>query len=80
MEYVVYVIESKERYRYTGLTINIEERLKEHNNKSLSIWTKRGNDWKLVYSEKFQKKSEAYKREKWLKTGKGREYLKKLLG
>ncbi len=78
MNYVVYVIKSKEGYVYTGMTDNLERRLFEHNNKALSFWTKRGTDWKLVYREEYVEKSEALKREKWLKTGVGREFLSSL--
>ncbi len=77
--YYVYVIESKEGFIYKGLTDNLERRLVEHNNKALSFWTKRGTDWKLIYNEEFDNKTEALKREKWLKTGVGRDYLKKIL-
>ena len=77
--YYVYVIESKEGFIYKGMTDNLERRLVEHNNKALSFWTKRGTDWKLIYNEEFDNKTEALKREKWLKTGVGRDYLKKIL-
>jgi putative endonuclease len=77
--YYVYVIESKERFHYKGMTDNLERRLVEHNNKELSFWTKRGTEWKLIYKEEFDNKTEALKQEKWLKTGVGREYLKKIL-
>lgn len=79
MKYYVYVIRSKEGFIYRGMTDNLERRLVEHNNKELSFWTKRGTDWKLIYREEFDNKTEALKREKWLKTGVGREYLKKIL-
>jgi len=36
-------------------------------------------EWELIYKEEFDNKTEALKREKWLKTGVGREYLKKIL-
>ncbi len=75
----VYVIKSKEGFIYKGMTEDLEKRLIEHNNKTLSFWTKRGTEWKLVYSEKFSEKSEALKREQWLKTGVGREFLAKIL-
>ncbi|MDP2362454.1 MAG: GIY-YIG nuclease family protein [Ignavibacteria bacterium] len=79
MKYYVYVIESKEGFIYKGMSDNLERRLVEHNNQSLSFWTKRGTDWKLIYNEEFSSKSDALKREKWFKTGVGREYLKKIL-
>ncbi|OQY74191.1 MAG: hypothetical protein B6D44_05110 [Ignavibacteriales bacterium UTCHB2] len=75
--YYVYVIKSKEGFTYTGMTNDLEKRLVEHNEKTLSFWTKRGTNWELLYKEEFENKSEALKREKWLKTGVGREYLKK---
>ena len=79
MKYYVYVIRSKEGFLYKGMTDNLERRLVEHNNKELSFWTKRGTEWELIYKEEFDNKTEALKREKWLKTGVGREYLKKIL-
>ena len=77
--FTVYIIKSREGYKYTGMTENLEKRLYEHNSKSLSFWTKRGTDWKLIYKEEFNTKSEALKREKWFKTGKGREFLNGVL-
>ncbi len=79
MKYFVYVIKSREGFFYTGMTEDIDKRLVEHNTKSVSFWTKRGTNWKLVYTEEFESKTEALKREKWLKTGVGREYLKKMI-
>ena len=76
MIYYVYLIKSKEGYRYTGFTEDLKKRLIEHNDKKLSFWTKRGTNWKLIYKEEFKNKTEALKREKWLKTGIGREFLK----
>ncbi len=75
-KYFVYVIKSVEGFHYTGMTEDLELRLKQHNDKSLSFWTKRGNDWKLIYVEVFDNKTDALKREKWLKSGAGREFLK----
>ena len=77
LKYSVYAIKSEEGYHYTGMTEDLEKRLKEHNNKLLSFWTKRGTQWEIIYSERFSTKAEALKKEKWLKSGVGREYLKK---
>ncbi len=60
------------------MTNNLDRRLKEHNsgqNKS----TKAFLPWKLVYKEDFEDISEARKREKYFKSGSGREYLKSIL-
>ena len=79
-KFYVYVIKSRVGLKYTGMTQDLVLRLKQHNDKSLSFWTKRGKDWKLVYKEEFNNKTEALKRERWLKTGVGREFLKEQLG
>ncbi len=77
MKYYVYIVKSKEGFHYTGFTEDLEKRLIEHNEKDLSFWTKRGTNWKLIYTEEFENKTEALKREKWFKTGVGRDFLRK---
>lgn len=76
MTYTVYVIRSEEGFRYTGMTEDLNKRLGEHNNKTKSFWTKRGNKWQLIYSEEFSTKQEALKRESWMKSGHGKKFLK----
>jgi putative endonuclease len=76
MKYYVYIIKSDEGFHYTGFTGDLEKRLIEHNEKKLSFWTKRGTNWKLIYKEEFKDKTEALNREKWFKTGVGRNFLK----
>ncbi|MCL4549114.1 MAG: GIY-YIG nuclease family protein [Bacteroidetes bacterium] len=78
-KYSVYIIQSQEGFRYTGMTEDLDKRIFEHNNKILSFWTKRGTNWKVIFREEFGIKSEALKREKWLKSGIGRQYLKEVL-
>ena len=77
MNFYVYVIKSEEGFQYTGMAEDLELRLKQHNDKTLSFWTKRGTDWKLIYKEEFTNKTDALKKEKWFKSGVGREYLKR---
>jgi putative endonuclease len=63
---------------YKGLTKDLNKRVKEHN----SGWTrstKAYRPWKLVYFERFQTLHEAREREKYLKSGIGREFLKNIL-
>ena len=74
--YFVYVIKSEEGYRYTGMTEDLEQRREEHNEKRKSFWTKRGTNWRVVYFEEFETKQEALKRERWLKSGHGKKFLK----
>ncbi len=61
MKYYVYVIKSVEGFVYKGMTDDLERRLVKHNNKSLSFWTKRGTNWKLIYKEEFENKTDALK-------------------
>ncbi len=75
--FFVYVIKSKEGLHYTGYTSDLEKRIKQHNDKSLSFWTKRGSGWKLIFFKEFKSSSEAMNYEKFLKSGQGQIFLKK---
>jgi putative endonuclease len=71
MNYYVYILESlKAKRSYVGFTINLERRLLEHNDGNTKS-TRPFRPWKLIYSECFESKSEAYKREWHLKHSKG---------
>lgn len=64
---------------YIGQTDNLDSRLKRHNgelpNKKGSFTNLNSGRWELVYKEKYQTRKEALKREKQLKTQKGREFI-----
>jgi putative endonuclease len=74
--YKVYILQSlKDKRTYVGYTDNLNRRLFEHNsgrNKS----TKNRVPFKLLFSEDFESRKEAKKRELWWKTGAGRNKLK----
>jgi putative endonuclease len=78
MKYTVYVLFSKSYKKfYTGNTIDLEKRLREHNSgKTKSI--KAFRPWEVIYTEEYNSETEAIKRERYLKSGSGREYLKRL--
>ena len=79
MIYTVYVLQSlKDDSLYIGFTGNLEERLKRHN-EGRSAYTKRRRPWKLIHSEEHPGKSEALKRESYLKSVKNRDYLLSLI-
>jgi putative endonuclease len=81
MKYFVYVIYSLNAQRkYIGHTENIEMRLIQHNNGLLGIYTKNKGPWELIYSEELESRSEAMIREKYLKTGVGRDFIKSKTG
>ncbi len=74
----VYVLYSKLiKKRDIGFTGNLERRITQRN-RGNSKFTKRGVPWNLIYHEIFEIKSEALKREIFLKTGQGRLFLDKL--
>ncbi|MBI3786842.1 MAG: GIY-YIG nuclease family protein [Ignavibacteriales bacterium] len=73
--YWVYVLWSEKlQKRYIGSTENPEIRLEQHN-RGLSSFTNGGAPWMLIHKEPFNTRSEAYKRERFLKTGVGRKWL-----
>lgn len=79
MEYFVYILESEIDGRlYKGQTTNIDKRIKEHNSGKTKS-TKGYMPWKLLYFEIFETRDEAVLREKYFKTGSGREFLKGIL-
>ena len=79
MEYFVYVIKSlKDGRLYKGQTHNLEKRIVEHNSGKTKS-TKGYTPWELVYFESFKTREEALLREKYFKTGIGREFLNKKL-
>ena len=80
MPFSVYVIKSTRTGKlYTGQTQQLEKRLLQHNDGS-SPYTKNRGPWVLIYEESFATRAEAMAREKFLKTGKGHEFLKTKIG
>ena len=74
----MYVLESKQdRKHYTGIINNLERRLGEHNKGSGATKSTKGRGpFKIVYQEEVADSKAAREREKFLKSGKGREFLK----
>ena len=74
--YYTYVLQSsKDDKFYIGWTVDLKSRVQKHN-KGLIDSTKYRNPLKLVYFEGCLSKKQAILREKQLKTGFGRKYLK----
>ncbi|MCK4652917.1 MAG: GIY-YIG nuclease family protein [Candidatus Cloacimonetes bacterium] len=68
----VYVLTGKKRY--IGITNNLERRLDEHRIKS-SKGSQVIGEFKLLYTEEYPDYASARKREKYLKSGRGRKWL-----
>ena len=78
MKYL-YVIKSEQNGDlYVGITQNVETRLNDHQN-GKNRYTKGLRPWNLVLVEEFEDWKEARKKEKYYKSGYGKEKLKELL-
>ena len=73
-----YVLHGKKSRRlYTGCTFDLRKRFKEHNEGMLGYTAK--DTYDLIYYEACLNKKDAYAREKYLKTGMGKRYIKNRL-
>jgi putative endonuclease len=66
-QYCVYILSSKSKVLYIGVTSNLKKRIWEHKNKVVEGFTKKYNVDKLVYFEQTENIMSALEREKQLK-------------
>ena len=78
MFYTYVLISKKDGGVYIGQTNNIKSRLKLHSTDKV-ISTRFRKPFELALLEKYETRSESYKREQYLKSGQGREWLQKYL-
>jgi len=75
----VYVLKSiKDGKLYTGCTEDLRKRFREHNDGKVAS-TKARAPFDLIYYEASLDRTDAFAREKYLKTGMGKRYLKNRL-
>ncbi|MBI5079082.1 GIY-YIG nuclease family protein [Candidatus Wolfebacteria bacterium] len=80
MFYYIYVLFSREdKGIYTGFTNDLKRRIKEHNQGNVDS-AKNRQLLDLIYFEGYKSKKAACQRERYLKTGWGRNYLNKIIG
>jgi putative endonuclease len=80
MFHYVYILQSKKDGElYVGCTNDLKKRIKEHND-GMVFSTKGNRPYVIIHYEAFLNKKDAFLREKWLKTGWGRNQIKKILG
>jgi putative endonuclease len=79
MFYIYLIYSQSADKHYIGFTSSLSARLDAHNHPQNKGWTKSFKPWVLVYSEEFETKPEAMKREKYLKSIKNKEYLLELI-
>ncbi len=77
--FIIYILKSKptEKY-YIGYTSNVLERLNRHNSNREKA-TKNKGPWELVYTESYATRSEALKREKYIKSQKSKKFIENLI-
>jgi len=78
--FTVYVLYSDSFQKiYIGGSSDLKSRIESHNSLNDKGYTKRYRPWKVVYTEEFNAKAEAMKRERQLKSAKGREFVWNLI-
>jgi putative endonuclease len=77
--YIVYILRSESTGKlYVGFTSHLDQRVGQHNH-GITKSTKNRGPWLVVYSERSETRSDAMKREKFFKSGRGREEIQMLL-
>ena len=75
----MYVLESESTgRRYVGHTTDLSRRVAQHNNETHNIrkyTSKQAGPWRLIYQESQPTRGEAIRRERWLKSGAGRQWI-----
>jgi putative endonuclease len=78
MWYTYILLSNKDKRWYTGCTSDLRKRFEEHNSNKL-LSTKGRGPFRLIYYEACPNKKDAYSREKYLKSGMGKRYLRNRL-
>ena len=74
--FYVYVLRSEsDSGFYIGFSRNLRARLRQHQDRE-SVATKSRGPWKLIYYEAYTEREDAEGREKFLKSGAGRRFLR----
>lgn len=78
MTYFVYILYSeKDKELYTGCTHDMVERFKKHQ-AGYVLATKHRRPLALIYTEKYEDKKDAFKRERYLKTKWGNTFKQRV--
>jgi len=78
--YYVYLFQCvDDKSWYIGYSVNLKQRVERHNKGDGARTTSRKKNWKLIYYEAYLDERDAKGRERFLKSGSGRRFLKKQL-
>ena len=75
MHYVYVLLSEKDRKFYTGSTDDLKKRFHQHNRGHVPS-TKARRPLKLIYYEASINEEDAFQREKYLKSGMGKKYIR----
>jgi putative endonuclease len=79
MFHYVYILRSlKDNKFYVGYTVDLRKRLKEHQQRIVTS-TKSRVPFELIFYEAYRNKYDAIRREKYLKTSKGKSTVRQML-
>lgn len=77
--FYTYILQSKKDGKmYTGFTVDLRKRFKQHSD-NLRGYTKGRGPFTIIYYEACTNEYDARSREKYLKSGKGKRYIKSRL-
>ncbi|HRK34041.1 MAG TPA: GIY-YIG nuclease family protein [Candidatus Hydrogenedentes bacterium] len=83
LPFYVYILRSESNGRtYVGQTADLDRRVAQHNDPNCTLTKHTKNipgPWRLIHSEQYATRSEAMSRERELKSGKGREWIRNTL-
>ena len=76
-QWIVYALLCENESFYIGVTHNLKRRWMEHQSGEGARWTQLHKPIEIIHYEEYESRDAAYKREKELKTGFGRKWLKR---
>lgn len=77
--YTLYALYNKKHAKiYIGQTMDLSKRMQEHSEKKFqnSFTSRYDGQWVIIYTEEVKNRTEALKREKQLKSFRGREFVR----
>ena len=78
--FVTYVLHSTVHNKiYIGYTSDLIDRFHSHNESAAKGYTIRFRPWEVIHVEFFESKQEAMRREKELKSSRGRDFIRKII-
>jgi putative endonuclease len=80
MTYLYFILSPAKNKIYVGVTSNLQERLRKHNDHSYAgAFSKIATDWELIFQKEFEDKQEALFLERFIKRMKSRKFIQKII-